>query len=260
MSDDTAPRREPARTHPALRLESLPQIRRWIIVPGMLGAAVLALGFSARFIPGYAGAELAVDQDLSRHHDGVLNAAAMALSGIFSPVGGSVLLALACLFLLVVRRAPVNALAFGSVASVGWLSAQLVKVVVERPRPNPALLADPLAPETGFDSFPSGHVSLAVGLAFAIWFLARGTRWERFSMLFGALMVVGLALSRLYVGVHYPTDVLAAMLSASAAVLFFCGLWNRYAMALVSRLGFLRPFGPLPQRPPAAGPLPRSGT
>lgn len=260
MSDDTAPRREPVRTHPALRLESLPQIRRWIIVPGMLGAAVLALGFSARFIPGFAGAELVADQELSRHHDGVLNAAAMALSGIFSPVGGSVLLALACLFLLVVRRAPVNALAFGSVASVGWLSAQLVKVVVERPRPNPALLADPLAPETGFDSFPSGHVSLAVGLAFAIWFLARGTRWERFSVVFGAVMVVGLALSRLYVGVHYPSDVLAAMVSASAAVLFFCGLWNRYAMALVSQLGFLRPFGPLPQRPPAAGPLPRSGT
>ena len=240
-----------------MRLETLPQIRRWIMVPGTLMAAVLALGFSARFFPGYAGAELVVDQELSLHHDGVLNAAAMALSGIFSPVGGTVLLALACLFLLVVRRSPVNALAFGSVAAVGWLSAQLVKVVVERPRPNPALLADPLAPETGFDSFPSGHVSLAVGLAFAIWFLARGSRWERYSVVFGSAMVAGLALSRLYVGVHYPTDVLAAMVSASAAVLFFCGLWNRYAVALVSRLGFLGAFGPLPKRPDAAGSLQR---
>ncbi|WP_286166691.1 phosphatase PAP2 family protein [Arthrobacter sp. AQ5-05] len=240
-----------------MRLETLPQIRRWIMVPGRLVAAVLTLGFGARFIPGYAGAELVVDQELSGHHDGVLNAVAMALSGIFSPVGGTVLPALACLILLVVRCSPVNALAFGSVASVGWLSAQLFKVVVERPRPNPALLADPLAPESGFDSFPSGHVSLAVGLAFAIWLLARGTRWERFSVVFGSAMVAGLALSRLYVGVHYPTDVLAAMVGASAEVLFFCGLWNRYAVALVSRLGFLGAFGPLPTRPEASGASPR---
>ena len=64
---------------------------------------------------------------------------ALLLSTVFSPLGGAILLAVICLFLLLVRRAPVNAIGFGAVASVGWLSSQVLKVIVERPRPNPAL-------------------------------------------------------------------------------------------------------------------------
>ena len=241
----------------ATRLHQLPQIRAWILLPGVLLALVVALGFSARFIPGYASSELVLDQELSRNHEGSLNAVAMALNELFGPLGGAIMLAAICLFLLIVRRSPVNALAFGSVSAFGWLSAQLIKVIVERPRPNPALLADPLAPETGFDSFPSGHVCLAVGMAFAIYFLARETRWKRLSFACGIAMVVIVALSRLYVGVHYPTDVVAAAVISSSAVLFYCGLWNRSLSGLVSRMSCLEVFGPLPPKRPGENHLPQ---
>jgi undecaprenyl-diphosphatase len=157
-----------------------------------------------------------------------------------------VLLAVVCLFLLFVRRSPVSAIAFGAVSAVGWLSCQVFKVIVGRPRPDQTLLADPLAPESASDSFPSGHVCLAVALAFALYYLARNTRWQKTAIVAGLVLTAVVAASRLYIGVHYPIDVLASILAASAAVLFFTGLWNRYAPTTLSKLTVLARFGPLP--------------
>ncbi|MDO5745926.1 MAG: phosphatase PAP2 family protein, partial [Micrococcaceae bacterium] len=65
------------------------------------------------------------------------------------------------------------------------------------------------------------------------------------------------ALSRLYVGVHYPTDVVAAVVISSSAVLFYCGLWNRSLSGVVSRMSFLEVFGPLPPNRPGENQLPQ---
>jgi membrane-associated phospholipid phosphatase len=159
-----------------------------------------------------------------------------------------VMIALLCLFLLVVRRSPVNALATGAVASVGWLSVEVFKVLVDRHRPDAALLADPLLPEPGTGSFPSGHTALAVSLAIAVFLLARGTRWQWPALAGGALVAVGVAASRVYLGVHYPTDVAASFLAAGAAIAFFTGVWNRFGVVVLSRLPLLDRFGPVPGR------------
>ena len=52
----------------------------------------------------------------------------------------------------------------------------------------------------------------------------------------GAVMAVVVAWSRLYIGVHYPTDVAASFLAASAAAVLLAGLWNRFAPRLLERL------------------------
>ena len=121
-------------------------------------------------------------------------------------------------------------------ASSGWVASEFFKLIIARQRPNPALLFDPLAPETGSNSFPSGHVSFAVALGFALYFLARGTRWARVTAVAAALMALVVAWSRLYIGVHYPTDVAASFLAASAAVVLLAGLWNRFAPRILDRL------------------------
>lgn len=234
------------------RLAMLPQPRLWGLWVVLLSAAVLSLGFIATDTQGFSANEFTVDQELSRNHDGILTALSMTLNYLFSPAGGIAIIALCCLFLLIVRKSPVNAIAFGGTAAAGYLSSQFFKVIVERQRPNPALLFDPLAPETGSNSFPSGHVALAVGLAWAFWFLARNTRWSRLAVILGVLVPVVLAWSRLYIGVHYPSDVIASFLASTAAVLLFAGVWNRYQGRLLPRVPLLDRFGPVDSAAAAA--------
>lgn len=227
------------------RLAVLPLPPWWGLWVAGLSMVVLALGFFAVATPDFTSSEFTVDQDLSRSHVGFLTAVAMVLDRVFSPVGGVAVIAAVCLFLLVARSSPVNAFAFGGVAASGWMSSQFFKAVVERQRPNPALLFDPLAPETGSNSFPSGHVALAVGLAWACWFLLRNGRWARLTALLAVVIPLLVAWSRLYVGVHFPSDVAASFLAASAGVMLFTGVWNRYQGSVLPKVPLLARLGPL---------------
>ncbi len=235
--DRTAPHQVPAgRPVARERFWALPQARHWLLVGVLLCAAVIALGLAVQLIPGEARTELGVDQDLSQHHAAALTAVAMAINFVFGPVAGLALVGVAALYIWLVRRDLIKAVGFGLVACSGWVASEVFKLIIARQRPNPALLFDPLAPETGSNSFPSGHVSFAVALAFALYFLARGTRWSKLIAVAGIAMALIVAWSRVYVGVHYPTDVAASFLAASAAVVLVAGLWNRFAPPIVDRL------------------------
>lgn len=218
------------------RLLSLPQARLWVLWGILLAAAVVVLGIAVTDVPGISIDELGVDQNLSLHHIALLTGVAMALNLVFGPVVGVLLIAAAALFLLVVRRAPVNAVAFGLVAVSGWVASEFFKILIARQRPNAALLFDPLAPESGTDSFPSGHVSFAVTLAFAVYFLARGTRWAKFAAVAGVVVAAVVAWSRLYIGVHYPSDVVGSVLAGTAAVILLAGCWNWVAPRVWKRV------------------------
>lgn len=218
------------------RLLVLPQTRHWIMVGVLLATAVSAMGLVVQSVPGLGATELGIDQDLSQHHAAILTGAAMALNVVFGPAFGVPAILVIALIVLLARKAPVDAVAFGAVASSGWVGSEFFKILIPRDRPNPALLFDPLAPETGSNSFPSGHVSFAVTLGFALYCLARGTRWARLAAAAGAVLAPVVAWSRLYIGVHYPTDVAASFLAAGAALVLLTGLWNRFAARILQRL------------------------
>ena len=223
----------------------LPQVRHWVLAGALLAAAVFALGLTVQTAPGVSAGELGVDQDLSRHHTAVLTGLAMTLNLVYGPVFGLVVILLIALFLLLVRRAPVHAVGFGLVASSGWIASEFFKLVVARSRPDPALLFDALSPETGSNSFPSGHVSFAVTLGFALYSLARGTRWAAVAAVGGGVVALVVAWSRLYIGVHYPSDVAASFLAAGMALVLLTGAWNRYVPRILERLpvnALTRPF------------------
>lgn len=82
----------------------------------------------------------------------------------------------------------------------------LLKLIFARPRPH---LFPPLVVETDF-SFPSGHVTAAVAVYGFIAFLLWQNRHRVWAVL-SALWVLVVAFSRIYLGVHYPSDTLAAM-------------------------------------------------
>jgi len=104
-----------------------------------------------------------------------------------------------------------------SLAGASAINAAL-KILLLRPRP---ALFIPLVTETGF-SFPSGHVT-AAGAVFG--FLAV-VLWRRGRRLWAALcagLVPAVAISRIYLGVHYPSDTLSALIFSFLwlLVLFF---------------------------------------
>jgi len=93
-----------------------------------------------------------------------------------------------------------------------------VKLLVSRPRP-PA--GEALTQASGF-SFPSGHAAAAVAVyAVLALLLARRCRGRtRIALaLAGGLIVLAVGASRVYLGVHYPTDVVAGWLTGGTLAL-----------------------------------------
>lgn len=199
-------------------------------------AATIVLGRLMATSAGWNHAELAVVQAFSRHHLAPLDAVALAIAWMLAPIHGLVLILLVCLGVWWRSRDPLVSLTFALVVLGGWLSSELIKIVVHRARPDFHLLAHPLSFETTFDSFPSGHTCLATALALGFIFLLRGRRGQRLAIALGALFVVIVALSRLYIGAHYPTDVIGAVIYTSAAMTAFLAIWNPWLAPLVERL------------------------
>jgi membrane-associated phospholipid phosphatase len=61
--------------------------------------------------------------------------------------------------------------------------------------------------EKGY-SFPSGHAMISCALAITIMILCWPTRWRRLAIIGGTIYFILVGISRLYLGVHYPSDVL----------------------------------------------------
>ncbi len=73
-------------------------------------------------------------------------------------------------------------------------------------------------------SFPSGHAMASSALVFVLVYVTWRTQWRVATLLVGGLFMLLVGLSRLYFGVHYPSDVVAGWLASLAVVslVVFC--------------------------------------
>lgn len=215
--------KEPRRPLPCLRMPG----QSWLLLAASFGlfALTLGLGYLGKTY-GSPGPDLAMDQLLVPGRNPVLTGLFLTADAMFSPLGNIIILALACLLMMILKK-PLTAIAFGSLVAVGWLSSELGKIAVLRLRP-PADATQALIAEAGHDSFPSGHTAFAAALVWGAILVLAQTRHQRtVAAVAGAVLVIVVAYSRLYLGVHYPSDVLGAVLISTAAVLFWLPVWNR---------------------------------
>jgi membrane-associated phospholipid phosphatase len=113
---------------------------------------------------------------------------------------------------LALKGRSISAILFSASVVGGGVLEVLLKAAYRRPRPG---LVAPLVRETSF-SFPSGHATLATvffgGLAAVAFRVASRSDLRAAAVAVAALAVGSVALSRVYLGVHWLTDVAAGVL------------------------------------------------
>ncbi len=106
-----------------------------------------------------------------------------------------------------------------SFAGFGFAGSALLnmgaKRLFQRDRPS---LWESIAPESTY-SFPSGHAMGSMTLAVVVIALAWPTRWRWPVTVLAGTFALLVSVSRLYLGVHYPSDILGGWSAASAWVM-----------------------------------------
>jgi membrane-associated phospholipid phosphatase len=136
-------------------------------------------------------------------------------------LGSSWFAAIVCggiLLWLVWQRRFNTAVAIGGIFFVAKLLETGLKLTFERARPSVV----PHLQDAGGYSFPSGHTMTAVityGLLAAVLVSQLGGRARYVPPVIAAVIVLAVGFSRIYLGVHYLTDVLAGTLVAGACLI-----------------------------------------
>lgn len=113
------------------------------------------------------------------------------------------------------RRSALDVVGAGAVA---WTLAQGMKPLVKRPRPYQADGVARLVVEPAGASWPSGHVAVAGAMATAL-----SPRLSARGKAAAGVLAALVAYSRVYVGVHYVTDIVAGLGVGSASAALWRG-------------------------------------
>ncbi|GAA2058787.1 phosphatase PAP2 family protein [Williamsia deligens] len=184
----------------------------------VLVAAVLGLGLAiAVHHDPAAGADRSTLRWVLDHRTPWVTHLATALSDVFSPTWVAVAAVVVAVVLIRRdRRLDRGARVLGVVAIAGAL-AEVLKVAVDRLRP-PEM--DQVGSPEAAMSFPSGHVTGTCALVLGLAVIVTARRRARvIAVAVAAVVSVAVGASRLYLGAHWLTDVVASVAVAVAAVL-----------------------------------------
>ncbi|PCS00206.1 membrane-associated phospholipid phosphatase [Lactococcus fujiensis JCM 16395] len=135
-------------------------------------------------------------------------------TNFFGDTGGSILAAIVCLFLFFIIKEKISAIWLGILVVASTLCNTIIKSVIGRVRPDIHRLAG-FTNEPGY-SFASGHstfTTVLFGCLFLMFLVKMKSNAARFGWGIGALVMILLVMfSRIFVGVHYPTDTVGGFL------------------------------------------------
>ncbi len=139
--------------------------------------------------------------------------------------GPIILIGLTIILAIAIKNRRIGISIFANLCIVTGLNI-LIKQILQRPRPTEYRIID----ETGY-SFPSGHSMVSMAFyGFLIYLIYRYVKDKYLKIgliTFLSILIISIGISRIYLGVHYTSDVIAGFLvSISYLVLYISSVNN----------------------------------
>ena len=140
--------------------------------------------------------------------------------------GGAIfLITLTVILFILIKNKKIGLSIFSNLVIITVLN-QLLKRILQRPRPTEFRIVE----ETGY-SFPSGHSMVSMAFYGIIIYLVyknvtnKYLKWTLITLL--SLLILSIGFSRIYVGVHYFTDVVGGFLLGLLYLIIYINIYNK---------------------------------
>ena len=152
---------------------------------------------------------------------------ATPIAKFITNLGGAIfLIGLTVLLIILIKNKKIGLSIFANLVIVTGLN-QLLKRILQRPRPTEFRIVE----ETGY-SFPSGHSMVSMAfygyLIYLIYKYVKNKyiKWSLIVLL--SCLIVGIGTSRIYLGVHYTSDVLGGFLISVSYLVIYISVVNKF--------------------------------
>ncbi|CDE90212.1 MAG: phosphatase PAP2 family protein [Clostridia bacterium] len=140
--------------------------------------------------------------------------------------GGAIfLLVLAITLFILIKNKKIGFSIFLNLVIITMLN-QLLKRILQRPRPTEFRIIE----ETGY-SFPSGHSMISMAfygyLIYLIYKYVKNKYVKWISIIILSILICSIGISRIYLGVHYTSDVLGGFFISISYLVIYISLVNR---------------------------------
>ena len=136
------------------------------------------------------------------------------------------MIALTIVLLVLIKNKKIGISIFSNLVIVTILN-QLLKAILQRPRPTEYRIVE----ETGY-SFPSGHSMVSMAfygyLIYLIYKYVKNKYLKWISIVLLSILVCSIGISRIYLGVHYTSDVLGGFLISMSYLVIYISAVNKF--------------------------------
>lgn len=141
--------------------------------------------------------------------------------------GGAIFLAVLTIILFIlIKNKKIGVSIFSNLAIITALN-QLLKNILQRPRPTEYRIIE----ETGY-SFPSGHSMISMAfygyIIYLIYKYVKNKYVKWISMALLSLLICSIGISRIYLGVHYTSDVLGGFSISISYLVIYISAVNKF--------------------------------